>query len=275
MATNEQPKTWHYGLIARWWAEFNVASDEELAFYRGIIEQNGEPALDLACGTGRILLPLLRAGFDVDGCDISSDMLELCRAKAELEGLCPHLFNQAMHALHMPRSYRTIIICDSFGIGGQRNHDIETLRRVRRHLEPGGALVFSHDLPYSNAEQWDQWLPGRRASFPQPWPESGPRKRAANGDEIELISRIHDFDALEQRLTLQMRATLWQKGRKVSQEEHALRTNLYLCRELISMLERAGFKGTEVRCGYTDLPADAEQTKLVFIAHKIAKKPKE
>ncbi len=54
---NEQPQTWHYGLIARWWAEFNAPDPTELAFYRGVIERDGQPALDLGCGAGRLLLP--------------------------------------------------------------------------------------------------------------------------------------------------------------------------------------------------------------------------
>src|SRR5438270_14021486 len=57
-----QPLTWHYGLVAQYWAEFNVAAPEELAYYRAAIERYGQPALDLACGTGRILVPLLKAG---------------------------------------------------------------------------------------------------------------------------------------------------------------------------------------------------------------------
>ena len=44
---DERPKTWHYGLIARWWAEFNTASPGELAYYRSAIETYGQPALDL------------------------------------------------------------------------------------------------------------------------------------------------------------------------------------------------------------------------------------
>lgn len=24
--TDDQPQTWHYGLVARWWAEFNMAA---------------------------------------------------------------------------------------------------------------------------------------------------------------------------------------------------------------------------------------------------------
>src|SRR5579871_1339275 len=96
---NEQPQTWHYGLMARWWAEFNVADPVELAYYQAIVERNGPPALDLCCGTGRLLLPLLRAGLDVDGCDLSADMLNQCRHLAAREGLAPRLYEQAMHAL--------------------------------------------------------------------------------------------------------------------------------------------------------------------------------
>jgi SAM-dependent methyltransferase len=106
----DQPQTWHYGLVAHWWAEFNRASPEELAFYQAIIEQDGQPALDLACGTGRLLLPLLQVGLDVDGCDLSPDMLAQCRQQGARDGLTPTLYQQTMHALELPRPYRTIYI---------------------------------------------------------------------------------------------------------------------------------------------------------------------
>jgi 2-polyprenyl-3-methyl-5-hydroxy-6-metoxy-1,4-benzoquinol methylase len=65
----DQPQTWHYGLVAQWWAEFNVAKREELAFYQRCIRRFGQPALDVACGAGRLLVPLCQAGLEVDGCD--------------------------------------------------------------------------------------------------------------------------------------------------------------------------------------------------------------
>lgn len=79
----EKPATWHYGLVARWWAEFNKGGPE-VAYFQTFVE-DGQPALDVACGTGRLLLPYLRAGLDVDGCDISGDMVALCREQAELD----------------------------------------------------------------------------------------------------------------------------------------------------------------------------------------------
>ncbi len=45
----------------------------------------GGPILELGCGTGRVLLPLARAGFEITGLDLSAQMLERCRAKLQAE----------------------------------------------------------------------------------------------------------------------------------------------------------------------------------------------
>ena len=70
----DDPIVWHYGLMAERWAEFNNDAPE-VPFFLKTIERFGQPVLDLGCGTGRVLLPLLQAGVDIDGCDISADML--------------------------------------------------------------------------------------------------------------------------------------------------------------------------------------------------------
>jgi SAM-dependent methyltransferase len=98
--TSADPPTWHYGLVARYWAEVNEpAGDREVAFFRTAIERFGQPALDLGCGTGRILVPLLRAGIEVDGCDISGDMIEWCAKAASADGFSPCLSVQPMQDL--------------------------------------------------------------------------------------------------------------------------------------------------------------------------------
>lgn len=264
----DEPQTWHYGLVARWWAEFNEPAPDELAFYRRFIEQDGQPALDLACGTGRLLLPLLAAGLDVDGCDGSSDMLAHARERAQREGLSPRLFQQIMHQLDLQREYRTIFICDSFGIGGAHEEDAETLKRCYRRLAPGGTLIFSHDLPYSESDNWPLWLPGSRAALPEPWQPIEGRRTAKNGDEIGETVRLAELDPLNQRLTLEIRAALWREGRLIAEEEGAIRINLYFARELLQMLQAAGFVNTEVRAGYSERTATAEDTFVVFIARK-------
>ncbi len=263
---NDEPRTWHYGLVARWWDEFNEAEPETLACFRAIIERDGQPALDLACGTGRLLLPLLRAGFDVDGCDISPDMLDLCRRRAARDGLAPRLYAQAMHALDLPRSYRTIFICGGFGLGGTRAQDAETLRRCHDQLAPGGTLVFDYYLPYFHANEWTYWLAESRQELPQTWPAGSMRQRAADGDEIELRSRLVALDPLEQTQTRQIRASLWRAGQLVGEEEHSLRENLYFRNEILLLLAQAGFEKSTVRGGYADAAPTVDDTMLVFVA---------
>src|SRR5438067_10933533 len=109
------PQTWHHGLVAEWWAGFNTEGPE--IDYFGQFVQHGQPALDAGCGTGRLLLPWLRAGYDVDGCDVSADMIALCRTNAQREGIEPNPFVQALHALEPPRRYRTIVACGVLGLG--------------------------------------------------------------------------------------------------------------------------------------------------------------
>ena len=51
----DQPQIWHYGLMARQWAEFETDGGPEARFFQDLIQVSGQPALDLGCGTGRLL----------------------------------------------------------------------------------------------------------------------------------------------------------------------------------------------------------------------------
>jgi ubiquinone/menaquinone biosynthesis C-methylase UbiE len=54
----------------------------DVPFYLRQARKTGGPILELACGTGRIAIPLARAGFEVVGLDKSRAMLRIARAKA-------------------------------------------------------------------------------------------------------------------------------------------------------------------------------------------------
>jgi SAM-dependent methyltransferase len=266
----DSPRTWHFGLMAQWWAEFNLDAATEVAYLRPLIEDDGQPALDLACGTGRVLLPLLEAGLDVDGCDMSADMLAGCRRRGAQKGLTPNLYAQAMHALDLPRRYRTIYICDSFGIGGQREQDLEALRRCYQQLAPGGLLVFNHYLPYFHANEWQFWLPDNRRQLPEPWFETGtgPRRKALNGDEYETMTRIAGMNPLLQRLTRETRVTLWRGGEMVATEDGTLIENLYFLPELRSLLGDAGFEDVTIYAAYSTTPVTVDDQTVTFVARK-------
>jgi SAM-dependent methyltransferase len=266
---SDESGTWHYGLLARWWAEFNVAEPHELDYWRGAIKKFGEPAIDLGCGTGRFLVPLRAEGFDIDGADVSEDMLEQVRAKSPGLESQPALFPQALHELELPRLYRTMFMCGVFGIGGRRDHDREALRRVRRYLGPGGALLIIQVLPNNDGqdvESWAEWLPGHRPVLPGPWPEAGNRRRCADGDELELRSRAAAFDSLEQFEVSDIRARLWHEGQVIREEEYSLRACIYFPQELVLMLHEAGFADVVIEGNYTGEPARQDEGTVIFVA---------
>ena len=263
-----QPQTWHYGIVAQYWAEFNL-DGPEIAYYQKHIERYGQPALDVGCGTGRLLLPYLRDGLDVDGCDISPDMLALCREKAEREGLSPNLYTQAMHELDLPRTYRTIYVCGSFGIGSTREQDAVALQRFHQHLAPGGVLLLDLQMPYGGGSwHWEHWLMANRQHLdPDFWTE-GEFQRASDGSDYVMRSGIEDLDPLEQVLTLRYWAQRWRDKQLVGEEKHLLTSNIYFKNEMLLMLKQAGFDEITIQGDFMEAEAAAEHGTLVFIAKK-------
>jgi len=76
------------GIAAVAWQLFSgeMPGEDYPGFDRLIREQNS-PALDVGCGTGRLLLPLLQAGLDADGVEPSADMIAVCHERAAARGL--------------------------------------------------------------------------------------------------------------------------------------------------------------------------------------------
>ena len=264
---NNSSQTWHYGLVARHWAEHNTEGPE-IAYYQRKIERYGQPALDAGCGTGRLLIPFLRAGLDVDGCDVSEDMLTWCRKRAEREGLKPHLYQQALHELDLPRTYQTIVVCGVFGIGVSRQQDFIALQRFYQHLQSSGVLLLDCHLPYGDAKQWQLWRKEMRNQLPEPWPETLGKQPPEDESEYQLYGRIVAFDPLKQQLTRQMRTLLWRDGQVIAEEEYILYENLYFYNELRQMLEQAGFKIEAIQGEYREAEATTEDETIVFIARK-------
>ena len=158
-------------------------------------------------------MPLLHAGVDVDGCDISRDMLHYCRDKAASQGLEPRLYQQPMHAFDLPRTYRTIYICAAFNLAGSRDKGLAALRRCFAHLQDGGALLLHIMAEYAWPEEWEKWEPAKRKTLPEPWPEEGRRRIAADGSEYVERFRLVSIDPLEQSDVRQVRVEKWVSGK--------------------------------------------------------------
>jgi hypothetical protein len=195
-------------------------------------------------------------------------MIARCRQSAERAGFEPTLLVQPLHELDPPRRYCTIVACGVFGLGSTRAQDEEALRRFHRLLEPGGTLLLDNEAPYANAHAWRRWTKDERGALPEPWPESGGRKRTADGTEYELRGRITAVDPLDQSMVREIRAQKWRDGELLAAEEHAISIRAYFRDELLLMLDRAGFTDVVVRGDYTDSEPTADTEFLVFVARR-------
>lgn len=267
--TMNQPQIWHYGLVARDWAEFETDGGNEAPYFKALIETYGQPALDLGCGSGRLLLPYLQAGLDVDGADFSQDMLDQCQMRADVEGLSPNLYAQPMHELDLPRRYKTIIACGLVGVGGERQLTLKGMHRCYAHLEPDGVFAFDYAVRWNDPPAWMSRLPEHRRGLAQStWPESTERQRLADGSELELATRTIGMDPLEEVATRQIRARLWKNGEMIKEEIHTQNLEDYSKNELVLMLQIAGFSEIDLQGDYRHEPATADHENLIFIAKK-------
>jgi len=264
----KQPEIWHHGLVAREWAEFVTEGGQEAPYFKSLIETSGQPALDLGCGTGRLLLPYLHAGLDVDGIDYSRDMLEQCQQRAEREGLSPKLYQQAMHELDLPRRYKTIYACGVIGLGGERRLTRQAMQRCYEHLRPGGTFAFTMTPRWNDPPAYLSRLPENRHALPEEWPSSTERNLLADGTELEIAVRTVSVDPLEETQTRQLRVRLWRNGELLEEQLHTQRYEEYGKNELVLVLERAGFSDVQIFGDYSYEPATADHKELIFVAKK-------
>ncbi len=228
------------GLPAQYYDYFFPEADEqELAYYhKHIIEAPG-PALEIACGTGRILLALLERGLAVEGFDSSSEMLALCREKAQKKKLEPVLYQQTMHELALPKRYGCLYSpLGSFGMMADRAQAQQALKNFYDHLLPNGILLIYLHLPWHQAPEFGVWH------------EIEPRQISI--DERIVVQEKAVHDPIEQLIYSTYRYQLYQGDALALQEEKELVTRWYSRYEFQMMLQQVGFDQITVSAGYED-----------------------
>ena len=125
---------------------------DDVAFYLGLAEHTGGPLLELGCGTGRLLLPLARAGYEITGVDLSEQMLQVARGKmADLGQSAARrisLVQADMRTLDLPTGFRLAFIAfNSFMHLTTQVDQLQALQAWHQTLVPGSLLVIDIDNP--------------------------------------------------------------------------------------------------------------------------------
>jgi ubiquinone/menaquinone biosynthesis C-methylase UbiE len=249
---------WDYrGLVAETYdLWFGTEPFWDQAFFHHCLTQNGGTALEIACGTGRLLVPFLRDGLSVEGVDASEDMLAICRAKAASVGVAPVLHRQHMQELSLEGPYRTLFIpAESFQILSERADALTALQRFWAHLEPGGELLVTLSVPWRDFAVERQWHLLRSGV------------RAADGATV-LIHQATSADRVEQIQQLWLQYEVFKEGTLVQSQLRTHRLRWYHKHEFVMLLESVGFREITMRCGYGECETNDPEADMIFSARR-------
>ena len=122
----------------------NVTID--IPFFLEYANQTGSPILELACGTGRVLIPLAEAGFTIHGLDISENMLKIAAEKVEDKKLSNLVTltegDMANYDLPVKDFSMAFITFRSFMHLFTQEDQLSCLKCTYEHLKPGGLLII-------------------------------------------------------------------------------------------------------------------------------------
>ncbi|MBR4502811.1 MAG: class I SAM-dependent methyltransferase [Clostridia bacterium] len=134
--------------------EVMYAHDDHLEifreFYLDLARRYGSNGVvDVACGTGAVLLYLAERGVDIDGTDLSEEMCRVAGDKAEQLGLKLNIFPADMTVFSSGRKYSLAIIARS-GFMHLPTQELQekALLNLREQLLPGGILTLNTFDPW-------------------------------------------------------------------------------------------------------------------------------
>ncbi|MFB6194275.1 MAG: class I SAM-dependent methyltransferase [Halobaculum sp.] len=134
-------------------------------FYREQAREAAEPALEVACGTGRVYLELLRAGVDADGFDLSAGALDVLRQTATAAGLDPTVWRADMRRFAVARPYG-FVYCPFNTISHALTtaDQLAVFRAAYDALAAGGRFAFDVFVPDFEhvCETYGEWQTATR-----------------------------------------------------------------------------------------------------------------
>jgi SAM-dependent methyltransferase len=232
------------------------AAREDVGFYIEEAKSAGGPVLEVGCGTGRILLPIARAGASITGIDGSSRMLERCRAKLALEPAAVQA--RVTLAQHDMRDFalgaRFPLIIAPFRVVQHLttlDDQLRFLAAARRHLAPAGRVIFDVFNP-----RFDMLVGADGVER-----EDTPEQRLPDGRTFRRTYRIARVRWLDQ--VSESELIYHVDGKRYVQ---AFEMRWYLANELRHLLARAGFRAREIYGDFTRGPLVDGCPELVVVA---------
>jgi SAM-dependent methyltransferase len=229
----------------------------ELPLLDQLLREHPGPALEIGCGSGRLLLPLLQTGHDVEGLELSPDMLALCREAAAALGLDPLLHEGDMSVFDPGKTYASLLL-PAFTL--QLAPDpAAALGHFRSLLDPGGVIYLSVFIPFAELHRElpeGEWYDDHRTTLPD--------GRAAS------VETRHRLDRKARVLDREHRYRLFRVDGSLEAEHTSTQTlRWFTARQLRGLLAKAGFEPLHAIADFDpEIPVDDEAQVITVVARR-------
>jgi SAM-dependent methyltransferase len=238
-------------------------SDTGVAFYRALAQEAGGSVLEIACGTGRVTIPIAKLGLPVTGLDLVPGMLAQARGKSP--GLSVRWVEGDARTFDLHEHFRLIFLTGNAFQAFVTNTEQEALlQRVRAHLDDEGVFAFETRNPLlpNTKTRAGFFLALETYTEEKDWPSF----HNVNGYEVR-VSTTQVYDPIAQVLHLTSYKR-WHEG----EEEHTqiARTALRYTfpQELAALLHYNGFRIIR-QYGDWDLePLSATSPSIISVCRK-------
>lgn len=238
----------------------------DVSFFVETAQESGGPVLEVGCGTGRVLIPTARAGIDIVGLDLSTQMLSICRERLKSEPQevqdRVELVQGDMRAFNLPHRFKLVTLpFRPFQHLTSVDDQLACLRCICHHLLQGGRLIldlFNPSLTSLTSDNVGQEQ-GEEPEFSMPDGRRVIRRSKIVArdyynqvNQVELIYYVTYPDGREERLV------------------HAFPMRYLFRFEAEHLLVRAGFTVEALYADYDKSPYGSTYPgELIFVARKI------
>lgn len=250
----------HYFKIARFYDDLNSDQKHDIEFYLHNLEGDSGPFLDVGCGSGRIIFPILNKGFLVHGIDKEMAMLKLAKDRAKTLNARDrkrlHLFyGDAINHKFM-YSYGLIALSYNFFMHIHRIEDqVKLLTNLKETTQSNTRLIL--DLPHPTeiflSQDSDTLLHERDIINP----DNGHLIQVYSRSNVDISNQIIDVSWIYDEINESNCLT-----RTVANQ----RLRFFTLAELKLLLKLSGWKEKVVYGNYDFTPFDDESARLLIVA---------
>ncbi|OAB38293.1 hypothetical protein PMSD_08000 [Paenibacillus macquariensis subsp. defensor] len=197
----------------------------ELDFYLSFVQDLNMRVLEPMCGNGRMLIPFMQQGINIEGFDISEEMLKMCREKGAGLNLKPNVYYERIEEFKGDDVYDLIII--PFGSFSLLPDALvhKSLSNLKSALTSEGKLLLTIMLKYDGIEEIPEWMELDQIQF--------------KDERIVSYKRVH-YNEEESMLITQLKYESVKNGQIEKTEIMDLSIRLYDINEFENTLKSNG-----------------------------------